>query len=525
MIKHLLILLSLVSCQKFTKMMDADYADRIDVKSGSDHIKIVFSHNINGETHPCGCRKFPLGGLPQIAGYFHKAQKDGSLFYVDTGDMLFQTIAIPPYYEKSMKFTAQKLAEIQSRLNLRLFVPGELDLSQGQAFLQNLVEKNNLNMLIANLSDSSKLKAKPWVKFNLGKRNLYFIGVVNPDVFEGENKKAFSDPQKALTQALKEIKTESDPNKLIVLLSHGGMDFDRRIAKTFSDINWIIGSHSQAFLRYPEVENKTSIVQVLSRNHYLGVLNVPLNPEKEVKYEQIEIRDELKDEIKDNPITTWLDKYKSELDQIQAQEQKEFGNTVAFEETKGATYIGCSSCHTSQVEFWNKTAHSLAYYTLIQEKAANNPSCVKCHSVHFNSPKGFATKDDIIQGEELSDEKVTEYWKELNTHFKDVKSIRELKPVKRIEIANKWQAMDSKYKVEHNFANVQCLNCHNQTGEHPFGDIKAEPVKDYSAKCIVCHTSDQSPSWYEEDEQGLATKLKKKYVEQKIKEVACPKME
>ena len=68
MIKHLLILLSLVSCQKFTKMMDADYADRIDVKSGSDHIKIVFSHNINGETHPCGCRKFPLGGLPQIAG-------------------------------------------------------------------------------------------------------------------------------------------------------------------------------------------------------------------------------------------------------------------------------------------------------------------------------------------------------------------------------------------------------------------------------------------------------------------------
>ena len=31
-------------------------------------LSIVFSHNVHGETHPCGCRHFPLGGLPQVAG-------------------------------------------------------------------------------------------------------------------------------------------------------------------------------------------------------------------------------------------------------------------------------------------------------------------------------------------------------------------------------------------------------------------------------------------------------------------------
>ena len=514
----------LTSCQKFTKLIDSNYSDRINIKNGSDHVKLLFSHNINGETHPCGCRKFPLGGLPQVAGYMSKAKKESSIIYVDTGDMLFQTTNIPPYYEESMQYTAEKLAEIQHKLNLRVLVPGELDLSLGEGFLKKVTEKNELPLLIANLSESSKLNAKAWIKYELGKRTLYLIGIVNPNVFTSPNQNIFTDPKKALEESLKEIESDKSKNKTIILLSHGGMEFDRRIAKTFNQINWIIGSHSQAFLRYPEVENKTKIVQVLSRNHYLGLLKIPLNPEKEIKYEQIEVRDELEKEIKNNPISKWLESYKTELDKIQAKEQNKFGNSVSYEETKARTYISCSSCHSDQVDFWNTTAHSLAYQTLIQAKAANNPSCIKCHSVHFNQPNGFAAKSDIIQGEELSDEKMEKYWQELSNNFKDTGSIRDLKPKKRKELAEKWHKLDNTFKVEHNFANVQCLNCHDQNNEHPFEESEKSKVNDYTAKCIVCHTSDQSPSWYEENKQGLATKLKKKYVEQKIKEVACPKM-
>lgn len=526
MIKIIFVALFLLTgCQKFTQMMDSGYSDKIELKTGSDHIKIIFSHNINGETHPCGCRKFPLGGLPQVAGYFAKAKKESSVFYVDTGDMLFQTTAIPPYYKKSMTFTADKLAQVQKKLGLQLFVPGVLDLSLGIDYLEKTVKKNDLKVLVSNYADSVKVPHKKWVKLKVDKRTLYFIGVVNPNVFNGDNRLLFTDPQKAIKKSLDEIKKDSSQNKTIILLSHSGMEFDRRIAQSFSEINWIIGSHSQAFLREPELENKTKIVQVLSRNHYLGVLKVPLNAKKEISYEQIEVRDELKDEIKENPYSKWLEDYKTELDKIQAAEQKEFGTTVSFNDIKGPTSTTCIDCHTPQVEFWNKTAHSIAYYTLIQAKASNNPSCVGCHSVFLNKANGFTNKDDIVQGEGLTEEKLEKYWSELDVKFKGVGSIRELAADKRSQLANAWQELDAKNGVEHNFANVQCLNCHNQNHDHPFGDEKLEQPKDYTSKCIECHTADQSPTWYEDKKEGLATKLKKKYVEQKIKEVACPKME
>lgn len=520
----LLALLTLSGCQKFTRMMESGYSDKINIKNGSDHIKIVFSHNINGETHPCGCRKFPLGGLPQVAGYFEKAKKESSIFYVDTGDLLFQTTAIPPYYKKSMSFTAKKLAQVQSKLKLDLFVPGELDFSLGIDFLNDVLTKNKLNVLVSNFSKDVKVPHKKWTKLKVDKRSLYFIGVVNPNIMDSNSKMFFIDPLDSIRSSLKEISNEASKNKTIILLSHGGMDFDRRVAQTFSEINWIIGSHSQAFLRDPEVENNTKIVQVLSRNHYLGVLKVPLSTEGKITYEQVEVRDELKNEIENNPYSKWLDEYKTELDKIQAAEQKEFGTTITYNDIKGPTYKACTDCHTAQVDFWNKTAHSIAYYTLIQAKASNNPSCVGCHSVFLNKANGFTNKDDIIQGEELTEEKMKQYWSELNVQFKGTGSIRELAEDKRAKLAHSWQELDNKHGVEHNFANVQCLNCHNQNHDHPFGE-KVEPIKDYTAMCIKCHTADQSPSWYEEKKEGLATKLKKKYVEQKIKEVACPKLE
>jgi hypothetical protein len=518
-----ILLLLFSSCQKFIQSMDDDYADEISIKSGSDHIKIVFSHNINGETHPCGCRKFPLGGLPQVAGYLHKAQNESTTIYVDTGDMLFQTTKLPPFYEKSMTFTANKLLEAQEMLKLRLFVPGDLDFAQGEAYLAKVSKERKINFLIANLSSESKIKSKPWVSYKLGKRNIYFIGLVNPYIYFDIKDTNFTDPEKALKKSLKEITAEDKPNKTIILLSHGGMDFDRRIAKNFPQVNWIIGAHSQSFLKDPEVENKTKIVQVLSRNHYLGVLKVPLNPKKEIDYELVEVREELEKEYQDNPFTTWLQKYKTELDKIQAEEQKLVGDNDTKHVMKANTYMDCMNCHMPQVEFWQKTSHSIAFHTLISNKASNNPACIKCHSLEFNTSRGFSGKDDIIQGQSLTPAQQEKYWKELTGHFKGVKSIRDLSSEQRAKKAQAWHALDKKYELDYNFANVQCLNCHNQSASHVFDENPPAKIKDYSVKCIECHTQDQSPEWYEENESGLATKLKKDYVQSKIKEIACPK--
>ena len=81
-----------------------------------------------------------------------------------------------------------------------------------------------------------------------------------------------------------------------------------------------------------------------------------------------------------------------------------------------------------------------------------------------------------------------------------------------------------KEKLTHKFANVQCLNCHQQAPDHPF-DISDNEKTSFESTCIKCHTSDQSPEWYEKDSKGLATSLNKEYFAKKLKEVSCPKIE
>ena len=84
--------------------------------------------------------------------------------------------------------------------------------------------------------------------------------------------------------------------------------------------------------------------------------------------------------------------------------------------------------------------------------------------------------------------------------------------------------LDEKNEVTHNFANVQCLNCHDKAGDHPFEmDDVVKKTTDYMSKCLKCHTSDQSPSWYSKNDKGIATTVNKAYVSGIIKKIACPK--
>src|SRR5690606_19199740 len=103
------IILATLSCTKMIESMDSDYQEKIN-SQGHDHFNLIFSNNINGETHPCGCRHFPLGGLPQVAGVLYKEATDAPTIYVDTGDTFFPSAIIPKHMQKSLPFTATSIA-------------------------------------------------------------------------------------------------------------------------------------------------------------------------------------------------------------------------------------------------------------------------------------------------------------------------------------------------------------------------------------------------------------------------------
>ncbi len=521
--KFLILLFSLLSCSKFVQLTDDQYYEVIDTK-GNTHIDIMFSHNINGETHPCGCRQFPLGGMAQTYGIIASNSKKNPTIYIDTGDTFFETTIIPDFIKQSSEFKAKKIAEALDKLGLKIYTPGDQDFSLGEKFLIDISNKHKFKFLISNSSKKMKIKHQKLIRIDSNGTALFFIGVISPELLRNEYKELLVSPEESIKKQIQIInqKFSDVKNKKIILLSHSGIEYDKHLAEKFKDIEWIIGSHSQSFLRYSVDAGNAQIVQVLSRNHHLGKVSLALSKKAKDKYEIIEVRDETKDLVKNNIMLTWLNQFKSDLDKVHSTEQ---AGQQGFETDKRLpTYISCSQCHEKQVDFWQGTTHSMAYSTLLNANEAKNPSCIKCHSVGHNQEGGFSSQRNMIISEKESFN-YKEYWNEF------VKDINVKHPLRKQsskyirKIAKKSLKRDAKNQVTHNFSNVQCINCHDKLSEHPFDEDNEKVKPNFQAKCITCHTNDQSPEWYNKDVKGLATSLNQKYFAKKLKEVSCPKIE
>ena len=514
-------LLLIVSCDQFVKSTDGEYFNEYKGDSKKD-IQILFSHNINGETHPCGCRNFPLGGLPQAFGIVKSQEKKLPTLYIDSGDTFFPSPVVPDFLLKSSTFTADKIAEALKLQGLAFMTPGDQDFALGVEFLDKLQKKHDLTFLISNAKENLKMAHKKLIHIKQGEIDLYFIGIIDPSLLPNKYQNLFDSPAPLIKKAVEEISRKEGKKKRIILLSHSGLEADKEIAKKYPQINWIVGAHSQSYLRLTTEVGKTEIGQVLSRNHYIGQIIIPQESQKKDKYELLETRDETKDLIKNNPMNSWLTIYKTELDKIQEAEQSSIGVSASNEHFP--TNISCMECHTKQGEFWQGTAHSISFKTLIDAKAANNSTCVGCHSLGYKEAQGFLIPKKIVLSEREKFN-IGNYWSEFNTKLKlPGKSIRALSSTQRRSFAKEWTKLDTKFEVTHNFANVQCLNCHTQTNDHPF-DTASKLKPNYENACLKCHTSDQSPEWYSKDAKGLASSPNKEYINKKIVEVSCPKIE
>ena len=525
--------LSLSGCSYFIDKLDQSY-QVVDTK-GKD-VGLFFSHNVNGETHPCGCRHFPLGGLPQVAGAFEKFKSKEQVIYIDSGDTLFSSPIIPKNLEKSLTHNAEKLASGLAKVGLKFWVPGDQDFALGTDFINKTAEKNKISLILSNLKDKKTFKHKELVLIQNGPHKLFLIGLILPSILPEEYASLFEPPEVAFQNILVKLKEkgydEKNPFHRLITISHSGIDADKKLAKKYSNIDWIIGAHTMNFLRFPQEQGKTKIVQVLSRNHYLGHITFSSKKDKSGdKYEIIEVRDELKDELKPNPYLAWIDKHKEEMSVLQKQEQG-FGFNEDSELEKYATHNSCVDCHDAQNTFWQKTSHSLAYQTLVISKEENNLACVKCHSLGLKEKRGFDKISEMVKfnSEVVANEEMKKkYWKELQESFGPIKSVRKLSPDDRKKYASLWSEHDSKFKVEKNFANVQCLNCHTQHHNHPFDKLSPEPTRAQKKqrmqdRCIECHNSDQSPEWYLKQSNGLPGSLNKEVLEKMTQKVACPKL-
>jgi 2',3'-cyclic-nucleotide 2'-phosphodiesterase (5'-nucleotidase family) len=540
------LLLLLNSCSYFVDFIDDQHYEVTGLKKKS--LSLVFSHNINGETHPCGCRHFPLGGLPQVAGKFHELRKTNDLVYVDSGDMFFPSSVMPKTLEKSLTFGAENLLRGQEMLGLKYLTPGDQDLSKGVDFLKKQKEGKKFQYLISNLKDEKTLPHQNIGLLQKGPHKIFLVGIVWPESLQEKDQNLFENPLISFGKTLKTLKEsdfrKDDPFHRLIIISHGGMDLDKKLAKKYPLIDWIIGSHSQSFTREPREESGVKMVQVLSRNHYLGEIRISLTNDKaKDKYILHEVREGLETKLKPNPLSKFIVNHKKRMTDLQLSEQDQFLDSNENQSEPIRTVVSCMECHSAQSEHWKRTPHALAYVSLINSGEENNLNCIKCHSNGLGKLNAFQRSVDIIKFDNdhmktlLKDntnmkEQVqrikNSYWKKIKSDFQDVRSVRNLTPIKRQVAVDKWLKTDESFKVTHNYANVQCLNCHSKSSEHPFNVTPKEltqdlKIKQFKSKCLACHSADQSPEWYDTLANGLPGQLLDVDFLKRLKETGCPK--
>lgn len=531
---HRLALTSLVllsSCADVVKKIDTLNASATQMNTTHSKLELVFSHNISGETHPCGCRHFPLGGMPQVNGLFHQLKKNNELLYVDTGDTFFPSSNIPKSMTESLSFAANNLATGLDMLGLSYMVPGDQDFAMGVEFLNKIVENHKFKFLISNLKDENSIKHEKYVIRKYGNATLFLVGLVNPEAINTKENDLFLNSEMALKNIVNELinKGYEPQNKMhrLIVLSHAGIEPDTKLAEKFPMISWIIGAHSQSFLRYSQDVGNVKIVQTLSKNHYVGDITIDLNSNQDADtYAIHEIRDELEKNVVPNPLRDFINAHKTKMNELQIKEQSLLTKSPDANNSnkKYSTALQCISCHKPQGEFWQSTPHSLAYATLMNVREQNNLTCVKCHSLGLNDQKGFNSAKTIVS---FKDKPIIDYWNEAYAITSEVKSVRKLKPNEIKVLSRKWADLDKKDGIKHNFANVQCLNCHDKHDEHPFeiepiNKTKEEKMAGIKTKCLSCHTTDQSPEWYNKNQKGLPQNVNEKVLGSMIKKMSCP---
>jgi hypothetical protein len=521
-------LLILASCSYYISKVDETHVVKSPVEK---KLSLVFSHNISGETHPCGCRNFPLGGLPQVAGLFANISKDSELLYVDTGDTFFPSSAVPKSMTDSLSFAAQNLAVGLDQVGLKYFVPGDQDFAMGISFLQGIANTRKFEFLISNLKDEALIKHKNFAVIERNKSKIFLVGLVDPEVFNGNEASYFIPPKDALPGIIEEItkagyQKNNDYHRLVVL-SHAGIDPDTELAKKFPFIDWIVGAHSQSFLRFSVDEGNVKMVQTLSKNHYIGDIKIDVNSKKQTDtYELHEIRDELERNLNPNPLRAFIDDHKAKMNDLQIKEQAKMGMSATLNEDihkgvkKFKTATSCIQCHQAQSDFWQTTPHSVAFSTLIKVNESNNLSCIGCHSLGLNDPRGYTTKKDMVTFKEAKS--LRPYWDEVTKMGHKVESVRKLPAADIKKMSVQWVALDKKYGVKNDFANVQCLNCHTLEETHPINKEKkisdSDRTFNIKNKCLSCHTPDQSPEWYE---SGIKVNAK---FDESYKKMSCPRI-
>ncbi|MCX7716689.1 MAG: hypothetical protein N2Z73_04660, partial [Endomicrobia bacterium] len=249
-------------------------------------------------------------GITRVISYLKNSKtKYQNLILVDTGDF---------FPVRTDTTTAKFILSLLKLANYDVVVVGDQEVLSGVDNFICLVEEYKLPVLSTNLKFTTMLTTPTvTIPYLIKKFRSFKIGIISLNTEETfmlcpeevTQKITILQPNNIET-IIKNLRQSCD---IIVLLSHGGHQYDREIAKLYPDVDLIIGGHNQILLNQPVRISKTTIVQAGSNGEYVGKIIFLIDRDKKLltfDYEPVLMDENVKE---DSTVISLIQNYKFQL--------------------------------------------------------------------------------------------------------------------------------------------------------------------------------------------------------------------
>ncbi len=228
-----------------------------------------------------------FGGSARLQTAINEAKtRTNNYILVDGGDQ-FQGTLFYTYYKGKLA------AEMMNQRGYDAMTVGTHDCDDGPEVLRGFVDAVEFPVLMSNADISGEDLLKDSIMkstvIEKGGEKIGLIGLTPQDTDElaspGKNI-IFTDPSEAVQAEVDKL-TEEGVNKIIVL-SHSGLNVDKKVAENTTGVDVIVGGHDNSLLSntqegakgpYPVMVGDTAIVQAYAYGKFLGELNVVFDDE------------------------------------------------------------------------------------------------------------------------------------------------------------------------------------------------------------------------------------------------------
>ncbi|MBU1919204.1 bifunctional metallophosphatase/5'-nucleotidase [bacterium] len=246
--------------------------------SGPHDITILYTSDIHGrflaEPKVMDEDTVMIGGFAALSGYMNDIKKGNrNTLYLDAGDLMTGNPICDIEYNG---VDGGALIHFMEMLQCEAFALGNHEFDKGSEAAFAFAQASCFPMLCANLVEQGG-RSPVFTPYTIIKKNGLRIGVIGliledfHKIVSKSGAEAFDvlDPAKTAQRYIDQLDPETD---LIILLTHQGLDNDRKLAWEIRNADIIIGGHSHERVDEPELINGIYVTQAGPYCKRMGVL-------------------------------------------------------------------------------------------------------------------------------------------------------------------------------------------------------------------------------------------------------------